>query len=484
MVTSADGPTISRRRFLARAAALATAGTSGVLAACVQREAAPAKPAAPTAAPAAQPTAAPAAPVSQPAATAAPAPKPTTAPQAAPAAKTAVSEVVIGALYPLTGPAAQVGVHAKHALEMLVNIVNTKVDGLPWEWSKTEGLPGLNGAKIRLVMVDHQGTPEKGLSEAERLITQEKANFLYGAYHSAVTATASQAAERAKVVFMNGESSSPSLHTRGFQWFFRTSPHDGHFTQGMFDFMEEFKKKNNVELKTLGLTYEDTLFGEDSGKTQKELAQKFGYQVVVDIKYRSRSTSLTTEVQQLKAANPDVWMPTSYQTDAILFTKTSKELDYNPKLIIAQNAGHNDPSFLEAVPKDAEGVISRAPFGFDLADKKPIVKRVNEMYRERSGQDLFDIPARVMTGMQALVEGINRAKSVEQEAVRKALLELSIPEDQVIMPWKGVKFGQDGQNQSVAVLMQQLRAGAYHTIWPFDLASKETLYPIPPWSSR
>ena len=103
----------------------------------------------------------------------------------------------------------------------------------------------------------------------------------YSQFGAHAMAALAMTAERAGVVFMNPESSSPTLHTRGFKWYFRTSPHDGHFTQGMFDFMEDFKKKQNVPLKTLGLTYEDTLFGEDSGKTQKELAERMDGRLVL-----------------------------------------------------------------------------------------------------------------------------------------------------------------------------------------------------------
>jgi len=45
-------------------------------------------------------------------------------------------------------------------------------------------------------------------------------------------------------------------------------------------------------------------------------------------------------------------MPTSYQTDAILFVKTSRELDYNPKMIMTQNAGHLSSDFVTQVGKD------------------------------------------------------------------------------------------------------------------------------------
>src|SRR6266436_6131133 len=87
-------------------------------------------------------------------------------------------EVVIGVLYPTTGPTAQAGIDSKVAAELAVEIVNGKHD-LDLPLARTEGLPNLGGAKARLVVVDHQGKPELGQSEAERLITQEKVVALY-----------------------------------------------------------------------------------------------------------------------------------------------------------------------------------------------------------------------------------------------------------------------------------------------------------------
>lgn len=396
----------------------------------------------------------------------------------------AQSEVKIGVVYPMSGPAAQAGVDNKPVFEIAAEIANGTVD-LPFPfYQKLKGLPGLKGAKVRLIFSDHQGKPEIGQAEAERMITQEKVHALVCCWHSVVTATASQVAERHGVPFLNPESSSPPLTARGFKWFFRTSPHDGHFTQVMFDFFRDFEQKRGVKLRTLGLTYEDTTFGADSGKVQKELAKKHGYDVVVDIQYRSRSTSLQTEVQRLKAANPDVWMPTSYQTDAILFVRTAKELDYNPKMIMAQNAGHISPDFIAAVGKDAEGTLTRAPFATDLIVKRPVAVALNAIYAKRAGKDLYDFPARAFTGMMTLLDALNRAGSTDPEAIRKALVATSIVGDQLIMTWDGIKFDETGQNTLVKGIILQLQGGKYHTIYPFDVATKDVLYPIPAWKDR
>lgn len=402
-----------------------------------------------------------------------------------PAVATAqAKEVVIGVVYPMSGPAAQAGVDNKPVFEIAAEIANGTLD-LPFPFfQQLKGMPGLKGAKVRLIFSDHQGKPDLGQAEAERLITQEKVAAIVCCWHSAVTATASTVAERHGVPFLNPESSSPPLTERGFKWFFRTSPHDGHFSQVMFDFFRDFAKKRGVGIKTLGLTYEETAFGADSGKVQKELAKKLGYEVVVDIQYKSRATSLAAEVQRLKAANPDVWMPTSYQTDAILFTRTMKELDYNPRMIMAQNAGHISPDFVQAAGKDAEGTMTRAPFSTDLIDKRPVARALNAIYAKRAGKDLYDFPARAFTGMTTLLDAINRAGSTAPEAVRKALVATSIQGDQLIMTWDHVRFDEKGQNTGVRGIILQLQGGSFHTVYPFDVATRDVIYPIPAWKDR
>ena len=70
-----------------------------------------------------------------------------------------------------------------------------------------------------------------------------------------------------------------------------------------------------------------------------EAYMKAGYEVAVKITYRDKATSLDAEVARLKAANADVFLPSSYTNDAILFVRTAKKLDYSPRLLIAQNAG-------------------------------------------------------------------------------------------------------------------------------------------------
>lgn len=394
--------------------------------------------------------------------------------------------IKIGAIYPLTGPVGQAGINQKHAIELAMDVVNTTdFKNLNLPLSKTAGLPNLGGAKVTVIFTDHQGKPDLGLSEAERLITQEHVVVLTGCYHSSVTETASMVAERMKIPFYNFESSAPKLTRRGFKWFFRSGPDDETFSIAMFNFLRDFGKKKNIEFKTIAVMYEDTLYGTDSGRIEKELAEKHGLKVVADIPYRRSATSLTSEVEKLKAANPDVLFPTSYISDAILLTNTSKNLDYNAPLIMAQDSGQTEPSFVQAVGKDCDGICSREEFSLDLAKKKPLMGEVNEIYKKRYGMNFSGPAARAFVGFLALCDAINRAGSTKPEAIRQAIIKTNIPGDELITPWRGIKFDKNGQNELVDAIIIQYQGNAEKfTIYPFNLATREPIYPIPKWSER
>ncbi|MGB9066218.1 MAG: ABC transporter substrate-binding protein, partial [Pseudolabrys sp.] len=169
----------------------------------------------------------------------------------------AQQEVKIGVLYPLSGPTAQIGIDAVAAIRTAVEIVNEGAD-LPLTLAKNKGLPGVGGAKVTIVVVDHQGKPEVGQSEAERLITQEKVHAVFGTYFSSVTAASSQAAERAGIPFVNADSTQPALTQRGLKYFFRTTPTDETFSELMFDFLKDFGAKSSQKFQSVSIFHEDT----------------------------------------------------------------------------------------------------------------------------------------------------------------------------------------------------------------------------------
>ncbi len=394
------------------------------------------------------------------------------------------NEIRIGVIFPLSGPAASTGQVLLEGVKLAADIVNTKMD-LNMPLAKTAGLPNLKGAKIKIIAGDHQGKPEIGMAEAERLITQEKVVALIGCYNSGITATASQAAERYGIPFLNDSSTSPTLTERGFKWFFRTTPNDDLLSENFFMFLADLKKKKSIDAGAIAIFSENTLFGTDSTKFQQKYAAKYGFNVSGTVMYPAKSTQLTSEIQKLKSYNPKVILQTSYIADAILSMRTYKELNFAPDAILANNAGFIDPEFVKSLAKDGDYILSREVWAKDLSTKKPMIKKVAEMFEKRTGKHMDGSSARSFTAMIVLADAINRAGATAPDKIHDALLKTNIKADQLIMPWDGVQFDpKTHQNMLGKGIIVQLLNGEYYTVWPFNLATKDVVWPFPKWNQR
>jgi branched-chain amino acid transport system substrate-binding protein len=391
--------------------------------------------------------------------------------------------IKIGAVYPLTGNIASTGLDCRRGVDLAVDIINGKYD-LDLPLAKSAGLPNLGGAKLEIVYADTKGDPKNGMSEAERLIAQEKVVAMIGAYQSSVTKTASQATERLKIPYVCSDSSSPTLTERAYKYFFRVSPHDAIFAHDQLVFLKDLEKKTGKKIQTVALLYENTEFGSNAGKYLKKYAQEFGYKVVADVSYSANATDVTSEVGTLVKSRPDVLMHASYITDAILFTKTFKEMGFAPKGILTM-AGYIEPGYLPAVKADGNYIIIRSTFALDLAKKKPLVAKVNQLFKKKYGIDMSENAARSFMAPFVLADAINRAKTTESEAVVKALLATNITGKQVIYPWKGIKFDPAShQNIYAQGTLVQIQNQDYVTVWPFASAAKEVVWPFPAWKGR
>lgn len=391
----------------------------------------------------------------------------------------AADDVVVGAIYPLTGSAAQIGADARASIETMLEIINgSGREPLPMLMGRGGGLDRLGGAKIRVVFADHQNDPQKARAEAERLITQDKVAALVGSYTSATAATISQVAERYEVPYLSMDNSSPSLNKRGLKWFFRTTPHDEMFTAAMFGFFKEQGAKTGHAVKSVALFYEDSIFGTDSSAVQRRLAGEAGIAVAADIKYRANSPSLSAEAQRLKAAGADVLMPSSYTSDAILLLRSLSEIGYKPPAIMAQAAGFQEQAFLTAAGPLADGVMSRSSFAIDATKSRPAIAAVNAAYKAKSGKDLNDNTSRQSVAMQVLADAINRAGSSKAEDIRRALVATDVPGEQTIMPWTGIKFDETGQNTEATPVIQQVFGGGYTTVYPAAVAVREPVWGV------
>ena len=102
-----------------------------------------------------------------------------------------------------------------------------------------------------------------------------------------------------------------------------------------------------------------------------------------------------------------------------------------------------------------------------------------------SGVDFTGDYARAFTAVFVIADALDRAGSVEPEAIRQALRETDIVNDedfQLILPWEGVKFDEKGQNIYATGIVTQFIDGQYQTVWPEANKAIDPVVPLTGWN--
>lgn len=387
--------------------------------------------------------------------------------------------IKIGAIYPLSGNAASAGESAKAALEVALDIINNphpELGNIPL--AKTAGLPNLKGAKLGIVFADNQGSPAVGQSQALRLITQEKVAALTGAYQSGITQTASAIAEKYGIPFLSGESVAANLTERGFKWFFRTTPVASDIAKTYMAFLKDLKA-GGQKVDSIAVVNENSDYGTSIAQVLDEAAKANGFNIGLHIPYSANTTDVQSQVLQLKDKKPDVVIFVSYTSDAILYMKAMKALDYKPAVLIGDDSGFSDAAFLKTVGSIAQGAINRS--AWDIGKPGSVTYLINEMYKKKRGVDLDDTAGRAMQGFLTLADAINRAGSTEPAKIQAALRATDLKPDQLMMGYKGVKFDAKGNNELAAALLIQIQGDHYVAVWPKETAVAPLQLPYKGW---
>lgn len=393
------------------------------------------------------------------------------------------NEIRIGVLYPTSGPAAKSGTEGLEAIKLAFDIVNGSYD-IPLPFAKTEGLPNKGGAKIRLIIEDHGGRPERGQAIAERMITEEKVHLLLGAFHSAVAAPASQVAEKYGIPFVTGGSEAPTLTERGFKTFFSVTPTTEDIARDFFSFLDDLRKDKGVPLKNLSVIHVNDNWGSSLAKAAEGNFKKNGFDKLTTISYPAQTADLRSEVLRLKSDAPDILLQASFDSDAILAVRTYQALGFAPKGILAMGASFASPDFMKALGKNADYAFSHTKFDPSLITKRQAAAAVNKLYEARAGRSLWDVPAREFTAALVVADALNRAKSLAPADIVQALRETNIDGADTIAPYKGIRFNEKGQNVLATGLITQIQDGAHYPVWPKELATKAVVFPAPGWDKR
>ena len=386
----------------------------------------------------------------------------------------AAEEVIrIGNIIPLSGPSASVGEQGRNAREMAVEEINA-----------AGGIKSLEGAKLEMLYADSESKPEKGVSEAERMINTEKVHILTGCWNSAVTYPTTAVAERYGIPFVVPVSVADKITEQGFKTVFRIAAKDSWWTRDQFAFMKDMQEEFKTEIKTLAFVYENGDWGKGFAGQWRALAEKNGYKIVLDEPYPSTTTDLSPVVQKIRRARPDVLMLVSNAADAILLTNTLADYKVKLKAIIASGGGHADPSFLKATGSNARYLFDIVEWETDV--NKPGVKEINEKFKARYGYNLAGESVDAYIAMYVIKDALERAGSTDPVKIREALAKTNLRSGPaMIASYDAIEFDATGQNKHAALSIVQINDlgnGLERiTVWPKGArrAGYTPVFPVP-----
>jgi branched-chain amino acid transport system substrate-binding protein len=397
-------------------------------------------------------------------------------------------KIKIGVIYDLTGPLAGGGSELQY--------IGAKI--MLDQYTKT----GVEGYKVEAIYADAQSKPDVAINEAVRLIEQEKVDVLLGFYSSAqCVPVAGRIEQLKKFMWITTCISSAVLDGKNYKYVFRPQASGDQFGTMTMDFIEANAKsklgKDPKELR-VAIIHEDGAYGVDVAKGNEAGAKKAGFNVVMKEGYSATAPDLSALVTKLKRARPDVVFHTGYNPDITLLLRQAREQGLKFAALVGHGAGYGVYEKLkEGLGVDVNYVFNADPISIWQAnpeglDKKlpPVIKMVGEEFDKvkpgvaiRSAHVGMAASNTYLFMTEVLPRAIKKYGGVDPEALRKAALEIDIPEGGTMLGF-GVKFHGEGQamagqnQRSFPVLIQYVDDKSY-VVWPKSQAQREAVLPLP-----
>jgi ABC-type branched-subunit amino acid transport system substrate-binding protein len=399
-------------------------------------------------------------------------------------------KIKIGVIYDLTGPLAGGGSELHH-LGAKIMIDNFIKQG------------GVEGYKIEAIYADAQSKPDVAINEAVRLIEQEKVDMVLGFFSSAqCVPVAARVEQLKKFMWITTCISSAVLENRNLKYVFRIQPSGAQFGELSADFIaQNAKAKLGKEPKDVrvAIIHEDGAYGVDVAKGNEAGAKKAGFKVVLDEGYSATAPDLSALVTKLKRARPDVIFHTGYNPDITLFHRQAREGGLKFSALVGHGAGYGVYSKLkEGLGNDVNYIYNVDPISIWNANEKaldpkllPLIKMVGEEYEKaKPGTTLRSAHVGMAASntyvffTEVLPRAIKKYGGVDADALRKAALEVDLPEGGTMLGF-GVKFAGDGspiagQNERATPVIVQYIDDKSYVVWPKSLAQREPVLPNPP----
>jgi branched-chain amino acid transport system substrate-binding protein len=207
------------------------------------------------------------------------------------AAQTSIREVVLGAIVPSSGPFAEWGRTNTVTLQMLEKQVNDA--------------GGVNGAKLKIIIVDDATRPAQATNALRKLAGDDKVLAIAGPLTSSAAEVTFPVANEMKVVATSQASSKPGVAKLNRPWAFRNTIDEGILGKATVPY---FKKTFDIKTVTVIYDAKDATAATVGMRIMPALMKENDIKVANEgdlLSFNTGDLDVSAQVTKMKSLNPD-----------------------------------------------------------------------------------------------------------------------------------------------------------------------------------
>ena len=383
------------------------------------------------------------------------------------------SPIKIGAAVSDTGKFAIEGHSTKHGYEMWADEVNAR-GGIDVAGTKR---------KVQIIYYDDQSEPETAIKLIQRLISEDKVDFLFGPYSSGLTiATSAIAAKYKKIMFAGAAAANSVFNHKNKYVFSPLSLTSSYTTSGL----DALKAKG---VKTIAVMHSDDAPMTDIKNATVKQAEAMGLKVVSVQTVPADATDITGAMRQMQAKHPDAFVEAGTTLMGLLATRTMRDIGWAPTYVLMIQAPTEATFVKQLGAATAQGIMAPTQWvpTENLKDKYfGTAKDYFNAYVKKYGSNPSYLPAGASAAGLSLQLAIEAAGSTDTEKVRQALLHMKANTFYGPISYTGLDdpSGLAGANINRKMLTIQLdEHGNQVVVAPLDIA-EAPIQPLKPWNAR
>jgi branched-chain amino acid transport system substrate-binding protein len=365
--------------------------------------------------------------------------------------------IKVGAPLPLTGPLSPEGLKQKRGYDIWADTANAK-GGIK---------AGGKTYNVEIVYADYASNTPRAVQLAERMITEDKVNFLFAPFGSGATKAASAVSEKYGIPMLAPTASSFQVYDQNYKFLFGTLTPNETVSVPISKLVTE----KNKDVKRVAILARNDLFPLAVAQEFEKAAKAQGLEVVTFERYAIGALDHSAAITQMRAARPDWVYASGYINDLILIRKQMNDLGLKPK-VLTMIAGPAYQEFAKALGPLADNITSMSwwhpAVRYKGKDVFGSTEAFNAAWQKKYNNEADYVEASSAADGAILQLAIEAANSIDPKKVRDAIAALDVETF-----YGKVKFGSNGQITSLEPPVFQLQSGKPVILWPPDIKQGE-----------